>query len=246
MSLAQVVDVYAAKTIDAETYISRDGMEDWLPPFEIAEIKAALEARGLSPRTNEGAEAPAAVPVSGAWREPGKWDGGGGSNFDDVTVAMAAPKAQELLDAFSSDNEATAVLSALTEQPERAAPRPAAGLPAEPTPAEEPPAAAMFPQAAASAERDIAPPARAEKKDLFAAAAEAEDAPRGRLPSASGEAPRARMPSASGEAPRARMPSASGDAPRGRLPSVSDEAPRSRMPSIPPEASGQGSLDRSA
>jgi predicted Zn finger-like uncharacterized protein len=118
MTLTQIVDAYAGKTIDAETFVWRDGMQDWLMPFEIAEIAAALRARRLTPRTNQPATgATEALPFgedsgSGTWREPGRWDRDepppSEANFDDVTVAMAAPKAQALLEAVAAEGAAAA------------------------------------------------------------------------------------------------------------------------------------------
>ncbi|MFZ5894038.1 MAG: zinc-ribbon domain-containing protein [Myxococcota bacterium] len=48
-SLARIVDLFAARSIDANTYIWRDGMPDWKKPFDIPEIAAALRARGIGP-----------------------------------------------------------------------------------------------------------------------------------------------------------------------------------------------------
>ena len=114
MTLAQIVEAYASEKIDAETFIWRDGMQDWLMPFEIGEIAMALRARRLVPRTNAAATAGTAPlgedPPPGAWREPGRWDRNDGPpeepSFDDVTVAMEAPKAKALLQAVSSEEAA--------------------------------------------------------------------------------------------------------------------------------------------
>jgi predicted Zn finger-like uncharacterized protein len=121
MTLAQLVDAYAAETIDAETFVWRDGMQDWLMPFEIAEIAAALRARRLSPRTNAAAfaapagTAPPREEPAGTWREPGRWDRDDPApdepNFDDVTVAMEAPKAKALLQAVTSSEDAAPAAS---------------------------------------------------------------------------------------------------------------------------------------
>ena len=117
MVTTQVVELYATHTIDAETFIWRDGMEDWLTPFEIPDIAAALEARGLEPRTNDpvdgATDSTAEARQSGSWREPGKWKDGDGqkkpdATFDEVTVAMTAPNARALLDAAISAEEANA------------------------------------------------------------------------------------------------------------------------------------------
>src|SRR5689334_3540164 len=62
MTLAQIVDAYAAGTIDAETFIWREGMDDWLTPYEIPVIELALRQRGLAPRTSTPPEPPAPEP----------------------------------------------------------------------------------------------------------------------------------------------------------------------------------------
>ncbi len=134
MTLGQIVDAYAAQTIDAETFIWRDGMQDWLMPFEIADVASALRARRLSPRTNAAARGDAeseSLPFeeqpAGAWREPGRWDRDEPSpaeepSFDDVTVAMEAPKAKALLQAVTSAEEgATGALSKPDEPAPKAA-----------------------------------------------------------------------------------------------------------------------------
>ncbi|HVW24251.1 MAG TPA: zinc-ribbon domain-containing protein, partial [Polyangiaceae bacterium] len=117
MTLTQIVEAYAAQKIDAETFIWRDGMQDWLMPFEIGEIATALRARRLVPRTNAAAGVDGAPPFSeepppGAWREPGRWDRAASlteePSFDDVTVAMAGPKAKALLQAVSTEEASKA------------------------------------------------------------------------------------------------------------------------------------------
>jgi len=117
MTLAQILEAYAGHKIDAETFIWRDGMPDWLMPFEIGEIATALRARRLVPRTNaatagdnpEGVLPSGEGPPPGAWREPGRWDRSDSPkaeepSFDDVTVAMEGPKAKALLQAVSSED----------------------------------------------------------------------------------------------------------------------------------------------
>lgn len=254
MTLAQIVDAYAAGTIDAETFIWRDGMDDWLTPYEIPVIESALRQRGLAPRTSTPPEPPAPEPPrpheqSGAWREPGKWEANAPAaavSFDDVTVAMAAPKAQALLEAVAAtgapattpthetDEESTVVsdsrrfgLDMPDESPKRPAPTPAAGAPAA-EPQAIPKAKSPFARPDADADGTTRPvavaartaarrPEREPEIDLFAKKPVQED-----------------------DAPRARMPSASGVS-RGRMPSAPD-APRARMPSTPPEAAGQAGM----
>jgi predicted Zn finger-like uncharacterized protein len=263
MTLAQIVDAYAAGTIDAETFIWREGMDDWLTPYEIPVIETILRQRGLAPRTSTPPEPPAPEPPrpkdqSGAWREPGRWDAdqpAANVSFDDVTVAMAAPKAQALLEAVTATgapslltaddpDESTVVADSRRfgvdandeSAKQRPAPRPAAGSPAEAQGVPKP-KGVTFTRPDAEPDgttRPAAVAARATARrqegevDLFAQKAFPEE-----------EAPRARMPSTP-DAPRGRMPSAPGVT-RGRMPSAPD-APRARMPSTPPEAAGQAGV----
>ncbi|MES1186289.1 MAG: zinc-ribbon domain-containing protein [Myxococcales bacterium] len=96
LSVSQIVDKYAAGTLDDLAFLWREGMSDWKAPFEIPELASALSARGLKK-----AAAPLAAPAAsgfvdddeatkiqdspfegmmttaepdapGAWREPGK------------------------------------------------------------------------------------------------------------------------------------------------------------------------------
>jgi hypothetical protein len=249
MTLAEIVEAYAAGIIDAETFIWREGMDDWLTPYEIPAIEMALRQRGLAPRTSTPPEPPEPEPPrpkdqSGAWREPGRWDAGqapANVSFDDVTVAMEAPKAQALLEAatepgtspVTADSDESTVVAdsrrfgvgAQDEPNERPAPRPAAGAPAEPQGIPKPKGVSFTRPDVDGTTRPAAVAARRGDRDaeidLFAQKAAVDE-----------EAPRARMPSAS-DAPRGRMPSAP-DAPRGRMPSAPD-APRARMASTPPE-----------
>lgn len=57
-SLARIVDLFVANSIDTSTYIWREGMPDWKKPFEIPEIAAALRARGVAPDGTKGATLP--------------------------------------------------------------------------------------------------------------------------------------------------------------------------------------------
>ena len=99
-STNRIVALYASGTIDAETFLWREGMAEWQTAFEIPEIAAALEARGLSHRVIEpGVESmPSRIPtydddeathigrpntlgaqtapVASGWTEPGRWGGG--------------------------------------------------------------------------------------------------------------------------------------------------------------------------
>jgi predicted Zn finger-like uncharacterized protein len=88
LTVSQIVDKYAAGTLDDSAFLWREGMTDWKAPFEIPELASALTSRGLRK-----APAPAAFPdddeatklqrspfdgfetsmgSSGQWTEPGK------------------------------------------------------------------------------------------------------------------------------------------------------------------------------
>lgn len=137
MSTAEVIELYAAGTITDDTFIWKEGMEDWKTPLEIPAIAERIQARGLRARSAPRASAhplrrsdpgAARAPIEkqgpgtpmGVWREPGSsgwgeipgWSdpdmGGGEVSFDDVTVAMAAPQAEELLRAAGAQAAAPA------------------------------------------------------------------------------------------------------------------------------------------
>jgi len=48
LTTQQIVSLYLAGTIDPETFIWKDGMDDWATPWEIEPIAAALRARGAA------------------------------------------------------------------------------------------------------------------------------------------------------------------------------------------------------
>ena len=120
-STDRIVSLYAAGTIDAETFLWKEGMDEWQTAFEIPEIATALDARGLSHRVVEpGVESvpiatkpyeddeathigrPSAlagrVAPASAWTEPGRWGGEPSDEpqgyDDDLTIAReSAPLA---------------------------------------------------------------------------------------------------------------------------------------------------------
>ena len=47
LSVSQIVDKYAAGTLDDSAFLWREGMGDWKAPLDIPEIASALSARGL-------------------------------------------------------------------------------------------------------------------------------------------------------------------------------------------------------
>ncbi len=162
VSAAEVANLYAAGIVDSETFIWKEGMDDWLTPFEIPEIAAKLAAKGIRPPDEEATvvgRSPLddAPPSGGAWHEPGSWEPpaaagpGQGVGFDDVTVAMAAPDAAMLARAAGDDHgrdlaaapglepgqeESTVAISSPLGAPEPARPSPAPRFRApSPTPA---------------------------------------------------------------------------------------------------------------
>jgi hypothetical protein len=54
----EVADLYAAGTIDADTFVWREGMDGWRTPFEVAELKLLLISRGLMPRSSDAGPPP--------------------------------------------------------------------------------------------------------------------------------------------------------------------------------------------
>ncbi|MBI3203168.1 MAG: zinc-ribbon domain-containing protein [Myxococcales bacterium] len=122
MRTGEVVELYARGSIDQETFIWADGMEDWKRPWEIPMIAAALAGRGLEPKPgddetedddtypmDEAHEDEATIVASlgvlgppssrgkipsGVWHEPGREEEVG---FEDVTVSLDRQSAQGLL-----------------------------------------------------------------------------------------------------------------------------------------------------
>ena len=77
---SSVVELYAARKIDHETLVWKDGMDDWLPPFDVPELAAALKQRGVS-----------RVPSFAALDSDDEPTVVGRSLFDDQTVVSSAP-----------------------------------------------------------------------------------------------------------------------------------------------------------
>ena len=126
MRTAEVVQLYARGSIDQETFIWADGMEDWKRPWEIPMIAAALSARGLKPKSesresdlpmDEPAEEDATIVASmgalmppssrakvpsGVWHEPGRDEEDKEIGFEDVTVSIDSRSAQDLLSSLGS------------------------------------------------------------------------------------------------------------------------------------------------
>ena len=156
LTVSQIVDKYAAGTLDDLAFLWREGMGDWKAPFDIPEIASALSARGLK----KAAAAPAAAAFGdgedeatkvqdspfegmmddkgdspGVWTEPGK-------------EAPSNPEA-----AF--DLRAPAALPFEQAEP-AASPKPAAAAAASPKPAAVAPAAKQEAPKPAAARRSAA------------------------------------------------------------------------------------------
>lgn len=120
MRTGEVVELYARGTIDHETFIWADGMEDWKQPWEIPLISVALAARGLSmPAEGEeysdmamqepehddatvvasfrfGPPSSRGKMSSGVWHEPGRAEVEE-VGFDDVTMSVDSHRARQML-----------------------------------------------------------------------------------------------------------------------------------------------------
>lgn len=129
MKTTEVVELFARGTIDHETFVWADGMEDWKRPWEIPLISAALSARGLRPPTAEeaksspvasrepeaddqtivasvrfGPSSGRASAPSGVWHEPGRDDDDDRAvGFDDVTVSLDTREARQLMRAAAGE-----------------------------------------------------------------------------------------------------------------------------------------------
>src|SRR6478609_7961214 len=117
-TIAQIVELYGAGKLDQETLVWKDGMADWVSPFDVPELAAAFRAKNVAPRTAAVAPAPGFNPVA----------------EDEATLVVRSP-----LD----DPEVAAAIAAAKAAPEMAAPAPAPA----PTPT-KPAAEPMFPTAA--------------------------------------------------------------------------------------------------
>ncbi len=82
MTTAQVVEAYAQGVIQADTYVWRDGMGDWLPLSDVAELAPHLAGAAAN---GHGAAAGYAAPQAGAFAP------GGGMAYE-TTAAMPSPQ----------------------------------------------------------------------------------------------------------------------------------------------------------
>src|SRR5437762_102037 len=49
-TISRIVEMYSAGKIDDETLVWKDGMADWLSPFDVPELAAAIRAKNVAPR----------------------------------------------------------------------------------------------------------------------------------------------------------------------------------------------------
>ncbi len=148
-TVSQIVEMYSAGEIDDEALVWKDGMPDWLSPFDVPELAAAFRAKNVAPR--------AGVPASASGAE------------DEATLVVRSP----LEDAAVASAPAAPLAAApVTAAPVAVAPLAAAPVAAAPVTAAPIAAAAeepMFgkPAAARRVEK------RAGAADLFGKVAEA-------------------------------------------------------------------------
>ncbi|HEY4104353.1 MAG TPA: zinc-ribbon domain-containing protein [Polyangiaceae bacterium] len=83
---SELVELYDSRKIDDETLIWKDGMSDWLSPFDVPEVAAAMKQRGVARR------APSFALPAATDDEPTVV---GRSPFDDETVVSSAPSEAE-------------------------------------------------------------------------------------------------------------------------------------------------------
>jgi len=181
-TLSQIVDMYSAGEIDDEVLVWKDGMADWLSPFDVPEIAAAMHKRGVMRR----------VPGSGisavADDEPTVV---GRSPFEDQEAALALAAATAPVVA-----PATVVAAAF------ASPRPAAStapMAAKPLAAAAPVVAAAAAPVAAKAAAARRTEKRAGAVDLFGAVADAGSEADASLDFGSSEEPAHKMTGARNE-----------------------------------------------
>jgi len=133
LPVSQIVDKYAAGTLDDLAFLWREGMTDWKAPFDIPELASALTARGLKKAAGPFASAfsdddeatkiqdspfdsPEATGKSGEWTEPGKEAPSNPAAAFDLRAPAALP--------FEDPEPAAPV--AASPQPAAASPKPAA------------------------------------------------------------------------------------------------------------------------
>ncbi len=102
MSSAEVVAAYLRGEVDDDTHFWREGMISWERAHDIPELRAALVARGLSPKAPsippESAVPPGAEEApSSPFSSPAVPQDALADDFDDVTVALDVNRVEHLL-----------------------------------------------------------------------------------------------------------------------------------------------------
>jgi predicted Zn finger-like uncharacterized protein len=82
-TVAQIVELYSAGKIDDEALVWKDGMADWLSPFDVPELAAAFRAKNVAPRAPGAAFAAAEDEATLVVRSP----------FEDPAFAASVGKA---------------------------------------------------------------------------------------------------------------------------------------------------------
>ena len=125
-TVSEIVDMYDAGKIDDEALVWKDGMPDWLSPFDVPELAAALRAKGVARRTT-GSPGFAAVAE------------------DEATLIVRSP-----MEELQKELAAAAASASAAVPP---SPTPAAGTPPPAVADEKPAAESMFGKPAAAARR---------------------------------------------------------------------------------------------
>jgi len=144
-ALSQIVDMYSSGKIDDEALVWKDGMPDWLSPFEVPELAAAFRAKGVARR-------PTATPGFAAVAE------------DEATLIVRSP-----MEELQKELAAAAASAAPAAIPP--SPTPAAGNPPPAVTAGKPAEESMFGKPVAAAARRVEK--RAGAVDLFGGVAAA-------------------------------------------------------------------------
>ncbi|HYQ41112.1 MAG TPA: zinc-ribbon domain-containing protein [Polyangiaceae bacterium] len=121
-TIAQIVELYGAGKLDQETLVWKDGMADWVSPFDVPELAAAFRAKNVAPRTAAVAPAPGFNPVA----------------EDEATLVVRSPLDDPEVAAAIAASQPSVPPTAAVAAPAEAAPKPTA----EPEPVIEKPTAA--------------------------------------------------------------------------------------------------------
>ena len=141
LTVSEIVSLYASSKIDDETLVWKDGMPDWLAPFDVPEIATAMLKRGITKR---------ATPFSLANATDDEPTMVGRSPFDEDNAEISAPKHD--FDFLEPAKPAAALRKSTPEI--NLAPAPTAASP-------KPAVQAAAPKPAPAAARRLSPPGNA-------------------------------------------------------------------------------------